>query len=202
VQAEAWSAPSTRETALRYTDRMRITDALTHGLFLALTSACFTCGDSKGDESGSESTNLPENEYCENPPYPGDAQTQNTCGCGLSSISDTRNPFYVDCVSETCANNPAACPPYGARPTCLWEGDLTTSPGSICAKPCGNGEPCADIAGRPATCEPVQTAEGEEGLCVLGCSDSNPCPSEMICTTSSSLPGFGVAYCIYELSPS
>lgn len=193
---------STRETAPQYNPGMRITSSLPQGLLLALIPVCFACGDSKGDESGSESTGLPENEYCENPPYPGDARTQNTCGCGLSSISDERNPFYIDCVSETCANNPAACPPSGARPTCLWEGDLTTSPGSICSQPCGNGEPCADIAGRAATCEPIQTVEGEEGLCVLGCNDSNPCPDGMFCTTSSSLPGFGVAYCIYGLSPS
>jgi hypothetical protein len=67
VQAEAQMALSTRETALRYTGGMRINGTLTHGLFLALTSACFTCGDSKGDESSSESTGLPENEYCDNP---------------------------------------------------------------------------------------------------------------------------------------
>jgi hypothetical protein len=82
VQAEAQMALSTRETALRYTAGMRITGTLTHGLFLALTSACFTCGDSKGDESSSESTGLPENEYCNNPPYPGDASTRTVAGVG------------------------------------------------------------------------------------------------------------------------
>ncbi len=200
MQAEARSALSTRETALRYTAGMRITGTLTHGLLLALTSACFTCGDSKGDESSSESTGLPENEYCDNPPYPGDARTQNTCGCGLSAISEGRNPFYIDCVGTTCANNPDACPPQGARATCLWEGALTTSPGSLCAQPCGQGEPCAEIEGRTSSCEPVQTVDGPEGLCVLLCSNANPCPDGMLCAIDSSLVGFAGAYCIYEIS--
>jgi len=171
VQAEHRLADSTRETAPQYNAGMRINGTLTHGLFLALTSACITCGDSKGDESGSESgsesTGLPENEHCDNPPYPGDERTQNSCGCGLSAVSDARNPFYVDCVSPTCANDPDACPPGGARATCLWEGDITTSPGSFCAQPCGNGQPCAPIQGRETMCKSVQTGEGEGGLCVI-----------------------------------
>jgi len=202
VLAEAPLTVSTRETAPQYNAGMRITGTLTHGLFLALTTACFTCGDSKGDESGSESTGLPENEYCENPPYPGDALTMNSCGCGLSAISDASNPFYIDCVSATCANNPNACPPPGARAACLWEGDLTTSPGSFCAQPCGQGGSCGQIEGRSSTCQPVQTVEGQEGLCVLLCSDASPCPNGMSCAIDSSLGGFGGGYCIYQLSSS
>jgi hypothetical protein len=198
VQADAQPALSTRETALRYTAGMRITGTLTHGLFLALTSACFACGDSKGDESSSESTGLPENQYCNNPPYPGDASTMNSCGCGLSAASDERNPFYVDCVSATCANNPDACPPAGARATCMWDGDLTTSPGSFCAQPCGDGQPCAPIEGREATCKPVETAEGTEGLCVIDCHDASACPENMICATGQT--NLGSYYCIYDLS--
>jgi len=198
VQAEAPIALSTRETALRYTAGMRITSTLTHSLFLALTSACFACGDSKGDESSSESTGLPENEYCNNPPYPGDASTMNSCGCGVSAVSDEKNRFFIDCVSATCANNPDACPPAGARATCLWEGDLTTSPGSVCAQPCGDGQPCAPIEGREATCMPVQTDEGAKGLCVIDCHDESACPEKMVCAVDQS--SFGTHYCIYDLS--
>ena len=198
MQAEAQIALSTRETALRYTTGMRINGTLTHGLFLALTSACFSCGDSKGDESSDESTGLPENEHCDNPPYPGDARTQNSCGCGLSAVSDASNPFYVDCVTATCANDPDACPPGGARATCLWEGDITTSPGSFCAQPCGNGQPCAPIQGHETTCKPVQTGEGDGGLCVINCNDDSSCPEQMICAVDGS--GFGAYYCIYDLS--
>lgn len=200
MQAEARPALSTRETALRYTADMRTADVLTHGLFLALTSACFTCGDSKGDESGVESTGLPENEFCENPPYPGDARTMNTCGCGASAVSDQRNPFYLDCISQKCADDADACPPVGDRAACLWDGFIPESAGSICAQPCELGEPCGDIQGFPGTCEPVQTTEGEKGLCVLTC-DVNPCPNRMICVDDGSLPGFGAFYCIYDLSP-
>lgn len=202
MQAESTPHGSTRETAPRYNAGMStITGNLTQGLFLALTSAFFACGDSKGDETGSESTGLPENEYCKNPPYPGDARTENTCGCGLSAFSDGRNPFYLDCVSETCANNPDACPPLGARATCLWEGDLTISSGSICAQPCGDGQPCTQIEGKETICKPVQTPDSEEGLCVLACSDESPCPEKMICVQDGSLGGFGAYYCIYDLSP-
>lgn len=179
---------------------MRIASTLAHSLFLALTSACFTCGDGKGDESGSESTGLPENQYCENPSHPGNAHTENTCGCGLSAISEGRNPFYIECVGTTCANNSAACPPQGARATCLWDGDLTTSSGSLCAQPCGHGELCAAINGRPSICEPVQTVDGQGGLCLLLCSDSYPCPAGMICAIETSLIGLPGAYCIYEIS--
>jgi len=200
VQAEARSAHSTRETALRYTAGMRITGTLTHGLFLALTSACFTCGDSKGDESSSESTGLPENEYCDNPDYPGNVQTEKTCGCGRSAVSEQRNPFYLDCVSEKCADNPDACPPVGDRAACLWDGVIESSAGSICAQPCVIGDPCGSIQGIPASCEPVQTDEGEKGLCVLTC-DIDPCPTYMTCVENGSLPGFGAYYCIYDLSP-
>lgn len=201
MQAECTPVDSTRETARRYDAGMSTTSNLTHGLFLALSTACLACGDNKGDESGSESTGLPENEHCDNPPYPGDARTQNSCGCGLSAISDERNPFYIDCLSEMCVANPAACPPLGARAACLWDGDITTSRGSVCAQPCGNGEPCGDIEGLPATCKPVQTTEGEEGLCVLPCDDLNPCPDRMVCADDASLPGLGAYYCIYDLSP-
>ena len=197
MPAEAQPALSTRETALRYTADMRTADVLTHGLFLALTSACFTCGDSKGDESGVESTGLPENEYCSNPAYPGDASTMNSCGCGLSAVSDERNPFYVDCISETCANNPDACPPAGARATCLWDGDITTSPGSVCAQPCSDEQPCSPIEGRQATCMPVDTTEGVKGLCVIDCHDVSACPDKMACATGQT--NFGSYYCIYDL---
>lgn len=199
MQAEARQAVSTRETALRYTTSMRITSTLTQGLFLALTSACFTCGDSKGDESGSESTGLPANQYCDNPPYPGDARTQNSCGCGLSAASEGRNPFFIDCVGETCALNPDSCAPVGERAVCLWDGDGTTSQGSVCAQPCSNGVQCAPIEGLPATCAPVQTEEGEKAICVLDCNDANPCPAKMICAETS-LTGFAASYCIYDLS--
>lgn len=201
MQAEAQMALSTRETALRYTAGMRITSTLTHGLFLALTSACFTCGDSKGDESSSESTGLPENEYCANPPYPGDARTANSCGCGLSAASEERNPFFIECVGETCALNPDACAPAGERAACLWDGVGTTSAGSICAQPCGDGQPCAPMEGRETTCKPVQTPEGEKGLCVIDCYEENSCPDQMLCVTDGSLAGFGAYYCIYDLSP-
>ena len=200
MQAEAQMALSTRESALRYTADMRITSTLTHGLFLALTSACFTCGDSKGDESSSESTGLPENEYCDNPDYPGNVQTEKTCGCGLAAVSDQSNPFYLDCVSEKCADNPDACPPVGDRAACLWDGVIESSAGSICAQPCVIGDPCGSIQGIPATCEPVQTDEGEKGLCVLTC-NIDPCPTYMTCVENGSLPGFGAYYCIYDLSP-
>ena len=201
MQAEARPALSTRETALRYTAGMRITSTLTHGLFLALTSACFTCGDSKGDESGVESTGLPENEFCANPPYPGDARTENTCGCGLSAAAEGRNPFFNDCVGETCALNPDACAPAGERAACLWDSDGTTSAGSICAQPCGDDQPCAPIEGRETTCKPVQTPEGQKGLCVIDCYEDNSCPGGMICVADGSLAGFGAYYCIYDLSP-
>ena len=199
MQAEAQRAVSTRATALRYTAGMRINSTLTQGLFLALISACFTCGDSKGDESGSESTGLPENQYCNNPPHPGDARTQNTCGCGLSAASEARNPFFIDCVGETCALNPDACAPVGERAVCLWDGDGTTSAGSICAQPCSNDDPCAPIEGLSATCTPVPTEEGEKSICVLDCNDANPCPQKMICAETS-LTGFAASYCIYDLS--
>ena len=200
MQAEARLAVSTRETALPYTADMRITGTLTHGLFLALTSACFACGDSKGSESSSDSTGLPENEYCANPAYPGHARTENTCGCGASAVSDQRNPFYLDCISQKCADDADACPVVGDRAACLWDGAITSSAGSICAQPCEIGEPCGIIQGILATCEPVQTAEGEKGLCVLTC-DVYPCPNGMLCVDNGSLTGFGAYYCIYDLSP-
>ena len=199
MQVEAHLALSTRESALRYTAGMRITSTLSHGLFLALTSACFTCGDSKGDESSSESTGLPENQYCNNPPYPGDARTQNSCGCGLSAASEARNPFFIDCVGETCALNPDSCAPVGERAVCLWDGDGTTSAGSVCAQPCTSDDQCAPIEGLPATCTPVQTEEGEKSICVLDCNDANPCPAQMLCAETS-LTGFAASYCIYDLS--
>jgi hypothetical protein len=200
VLADATQLVSTRETAPGYNPGMSTAHTIIHGLFLTLSTLHIACGDSTGDESGSESTGLPENQYCNNPPHPGDARTQNTCGCGLSAVSDERNPFYVDCVGVTCADNPDACPPQGARATCLWEGDITTSPGSLCAQPCGNGEPCAEIEGRASSCEPVQTVDGQEGLCVLLCSDANSCPDGMICAIDTSLIGFPGAYCVYDLS--
>jgi hypothetical protein len=200
VLADAAQPVSTRETAPEYNPGMSTAHTLLHGLFLTLSALPVACGDSKGNESGSESTGLPENKYCSNPPYPGDARTQNTCGCGRSAISEGRNPFYVDCVGSTCANNPDVCAPEGARPTCLWDGDLLTSPGSVCAQPCGAGDSCGTIEGKASVCKTVQTVDGPEGLCVLSCSDSDPCPAGMICAIESSLAGFGGAYCIYELT--
>jgi hypothetical protein len=200
VLVDAAQLVSTRESAPEYNPGMSTAHTLIHGLFLTLSTLHVACGDSKGDESGSESTGLPENEYCKNPPYPGDMHTMNTCGCGLSAISEEKNPFYLNCAGETCADNPDACPPVGVRAACLWDGDLTTSPGSFCAQPCGNDQPCGMIEGVAATCKPIQTEEGEKGLCVLTCSDAAPCPSGMMCVEDGSLLGFGAYYCIYQLS--
>lgn len=198
--ADAVLLGSTRETAPGYNPGMNTAHTLLHGLFLTLTTLHVACGDSKGDESGSESTGLPENQYCNNPPYPGDERTMNTCGCGLSAASEARNPFFIDCVGEPCALNPDACAVAGERPVCLWDGEGTTSAGSICAQPCSVGQPCAPIEGREASCKPVQTPEGEKGLCVIDCYDETSCPERMICAAEGSLGGFGAYYCIYDLS--
>lgn len=197
--ADAAQLVSTRETAPGYNPDMSTAHALIHGLFLTLTTLHVACGDSKGDESGSESTSLPENEYCDNPPYPGDARTQNSCGCGLSAASESRNPFFIDCVGETCALNPDSCAPVGDRAVCLWDGDGSTSAGSVCAQPCSDDDQCSPIEGSPATCTPVQTEAGEKSICVLDCNDANPCPERMICAETS-LVGFAASYCIYDLS--